>query len=491
MGWDVAIAHVATYYNPLMYIPFYYAVKAFEPRTLGFLLGLLPGLNIWLLYAIARQSVTLESPTRTAAFALAAAGVGMLGAINLAEVGTSYFDNVVSLPLLAAVWLILRHRRRLGARGAWPWTVSAVAGFLAGAAFGLKLPYAVYAVGMCAAFFGLPLPWRRRFMLAFVFGLGVLAGTAATAGFWMLEMWERFQNPVFPYFNEFFRSPWGAEGSYRDDRFIPKSLFKTLLFPFWFTADPLQVGEVPFRDLRLPLLYLALLALLFAGAWRRFSGRPTAAAEPGERASDPTATRFLAVFLTTSFFLWMKLFAVYRYAIVCELLAPLALFAVLGALCRNRRRQLRATLGAFLLIVSTLEVASWGRRPWGADYFGVDPPPIADPSDTIVLATGHDPVAYMIPFFPPEVRFLRIQGYLTGPSPKPNESDRLMQGILARHKGPFFTLYRDYGEWSAANALKAYGFEIDRSGCRKWVPHVEPQQEHPFFLCPAVKAPGA
>ena len=31
MGYDVAVAHVATYYNPLLHIPFYYAVTALPP----------------------------------------------------------------------------------------------------------------------------------------------------------------------------------------------------------------------------------------------------------------------------------------------------------------------------------------------------------------------------------------------------------------------------------------------------------------------------
>ncbi len=45
MGHDVAVSHVATYYNPLMYLPFYFAVKALPPKAVGFILGFLPGLN--------------------------------------------------------------------------------------------------------------------------------------------------------------------------------------------------------------------------------------------------------------------------------------------------------------------------------------------------------------------------------------------------------------------------------------------------------------
>jgi hypothetical protein len=262
MGHDIAAAQVATYYNPLINLPFYYAVSALPPKVVGFTLGLIAGFNIFLLYAIARQVIDLKSTAKATWFSLATALVGMLGAANLAEIGTSAVDNVVSLLVLGAVWLVLRHRDRLKAPGLSAVAIAAASGVLAGAAFGLKLPFAVYAVGLCAAFFGLTLPLQWRFLLAFFFGLGVLAGAALTGGFWMAEMWERFRNPVFPYFNQYFKSPWGAPESYRDERFIPKSLSTGLFFPIWFTMDPLQVGEVPFRDLRFPVLYLLLVALL-------------------------------------------------------------------------------------------------------------------------------------------------------------------------------------------------------------------------------------
>jgi hypothetical protein len=488
MGHDVAVSHVATYYNPLMYLPFYFTVKALPPKAIGFILGFLPGLNALLLYAIARRAVDLGRPARTAWLCLATALVGFLGAGNIVEIGTSFGDNVLSLAVLAAVWLILRHRHRLAAPGGFAFGVAAAAGLLAGAALGLKQPFAVYAVGLCAAFFGLDLPFSRRFFLAFVFGLGVLAGAAATGGFWMLELWQRFENPLFPYFNQVFQSPWGAAGSYRDERFLPRGPAMWLLFPFYFTANPLQVGEVDFRDLRFPLLYLLLAALLVKAllGLRRTPGVKGAPAAPA--ASDSRAlTRFVLIFLAVSFLLWMKLFAVYRYIVVCEFLAPLALFLVAGALLRDPRRQLVATLACFALLMVTLSPGNWGRRAWTADYFDVPASALSVPPDTAVLVTGHDPMAYMIPFFPPTVRFLRIQGFVTGPSETPNATDRLMQEAVASHTGPLMVLYRDYEKWHAESALQAYGLDRDRTACRSFVPGVEPQQDHLFYFCPVAK----
>jgi len=489
MGHDIAVSHVATYYNPLMYIPFHYAVTSLPPKAVGFILGFIPGLNVFPIYGITRQVVDLGRPTKTAWFCLGLTWVALLGEINLAEIGTSFGDNVLSLPVLTAVWLIVRFRERLCASVRSGWPIAAAAGILAGSTLGLKLPFAIYCVGLCAAFFGLAAPFGRRFALAFIFGLGVLAGTALTGGFWLLEMWQRFQNPLFPYFNEFFKSPWGAAGSYRDERFIPKNLAMWLLFPFWFNVDPTQVGEVGFRDLRFPLLYVLLLALLVFSI-QRLRRRNGGTDAPAGDADIRATTGFFVIFMVVSFFLWMKMFAVYRYAVVCEFLVPLTVFLVLGALLRNPRRQLRAALVCMVFLLVTLDPGHWGRRPWTSDYFDVRLPALAEQRDAIVLVTGHDPIAYMIPFFPPQVRFLRIQGFVTGPSPTLNETDRLMMRALADHTGPVLILFRVYEEWHALNALEFYGLELDRAGCQTFVPGVEPQQDHLFYLCRVTPRPS-
>jgi hypothetical protein len=452
-------------------------------------LGFLPGLNVFPIYGITRQVVDLGQPGKTAWFCLGLTLVAMLGAINIAEIGTSFGDNVLSLPLLAAVWLIVRYRERLCTSVRPGWLIAAAAGILAGSTLGLKQPFAVYCVGLCAAFFGLAAPFGRRFALAFIFGLGVLVGTALTGGFWLLEMWQRFQNPLFPYFNEFFKSPWGAIGSYRDVRFIPKNLAMWLLFPFWFNVDPIQVGEVGFRDLRFPLLYLLLLVLLVFAIRRLLRPKGGTDAAVGN-VDAPAMTRFFVIFMVVSFFLWMKMFAVYRYAIVCEFLVPLTIFLVLGALLRSPRRQLRAAVVCMVFLLVTVDTGHWGRRPWSSDYFDVRLPSLAAQPEAIVLVTGHDPIAYMIPFFPPQVRFLRIQGFVTGPSPTRNETDRLMMRALADHTGPVLILYRVYEEWHALNALEFYGLELDRANCQTFVPGVEPQQEHLFYLCRVTPRPS-
>ncbi len=481
MGQDIAVGHVATYYNPLMHLPFYWAVTSFSPKVVGFTLGLIAGLNVWLLYGIARQWIDLNRRYRTVWTCVGVAAVGSSGAMNLSEIGTSFGDNIMSLPVLASIWLILRFRTRfsISLRSGWP--IPAAAGLLMGCTLGMKLPFAVYAVALYTAFFGLALPFQRRFWLAMIFGFGVLGGTALTGGFWMMDMWQRFQNPFFPYFNQCFQSPWGFIGSYRDERFLPTSLIQCLLFPFQLTLNPFKVGEVAFRDLRIALLYILLLALLSRTLWRYRPGGLSAS--PTVIGKVPDTTRFLIIFMVVAFTLWMKMFAVYRYAVIIEFLAPLTIILILQTFWRDTRRLVQIALTCLVILMLAVKPGDWGRRPWSADYFDIQLPPLAEPGNTLVLTVGHDPKAYLIPFFPLATRVLRLQGYLTGPSPNPNDTDRLMRQIVDTHTGPIYMLFRSYEETTALDSMNFYELEWDPAeDANRFVPGIEFQKEHPFFL---------
>ncbi len=101
----------------------------------------------------------------------------------------------------------------------------------------------------------------------------------------------------------------------------------------------------------------------------------------------------------------------------------------------------------------------------------------------MVLMTGVDPMAYVIPFFPEPVRFLRIQSYFTGPSDTPNGFDRRMQQLVAEHRGPLYVLYRFYEENQSRDALQAYGLAIESGSCRTIFPHIEKCLNYPLIFC--------
>lgn len=475
---DVAVAHVATFYNPTLHLPFYWAVTRLPPWLVGFLLGALAGLNVPFLIAICRRLDERPGDAARPPVVLALTAAGLAGAMFVSEVGTSFGDNLLSVPVLAAVALVLRDSERL--QGAQGWRAALLPALLCGAAAGLKLPFAVYGVALVAMLLAAPRNGRCRLEMLLAGGLAGCAGALLTGGWWAAQMWRRFGNPVFPYFNEWFGSPWASVASYRDPRFLPDGPLQTALFPLQFALAPRRVAEVSFFDLRFPLLFVALVTLAGLLAWRLWR-RPVAATV--DDAGGATPAGLLLVFLLVAFVAWMKLFGIARYLVVGELLAPAALWATWRVAWPQRRPAalLAGVLLAVLLV--TLRPADWSRRPWSHDYFDVAAPAIPEPARTLVLMVGNEPGGYLVPFLPPTLSYLRIDGYFTGPSPRPNATDLLMQRRVGGHDGPILFLFRSYERPRAERAAAAYGLRISTADCLSLMPGIEPDQRHPFQLC--------
>jgi hypothetical protein len=484
LGFDIAPAQTPTYYNPLLHVPFYYLVNALPPRGVGFVLGAVQGMNLPLIFAIARRVIRVATPRYGIIIALCAAILGMLGAANISEIGTTFGDNVFSLPLLAALWLVVARQNSLS--GAWSSAAGTAlaAGVLSGLAVGLKQPAAVYAIGLGYGFFGLALPWRRRGALFLAFGVGGMFGLAATGGYWLYEMWSHFGNPLFPYFNSVFQSPMASAADYRDVRFLPAGWLEWLFFPLVFTLDPGQTTEGWFRDLRIPLLYCLLLALLLSRL-AALAGVKSGARKSHvvQDAAYDGMLRYLLIAAVVSYFAWLKMFAVFRYLLVLELLTPLAIWLVVTRLLNNLRGAVIFSSLSAVVILATLFPLHWGRVSWSDDYFGVTPPAIPDPDHSMVLATGYEPTAYLIPFFPPQIRFLRIQSYFTGPSSTPNGTDLLMQRLVVEHQGPLYILYQRNEEPTADSALQSYGLQRQANACQTMHPHIQEQSNDLLYFC--------
>ncbi|MEI6260019.1 MAG: hypothetical protein WCR46_08945 [Deltaproteobacteria bacterium] len=495
MDFDVLPSQVANFYNPLFYVPFYYAVNLFSPKWVGFLLGWIQGCNFPLLLAITRLMIVSKDSDAGSLWkrewvCFGISLIGMLGAANISELGTMFSDNLLSILILSSLWIILYLMRHLLLSG-WPIKLGIVigAGFLAGAAIGFKQPAAIYAIGLCAAFFVLKTPFMQRFFLSFFYGIGVLSGIAATGGYWLHEMWVRFKNPLFPYFNLLFQSPMATIGDYRDTQYLPNNIGEAVISPFFFGFAPLEFSEVAFRDMRIPLLYVLLLSLLVYKFVQVISSWPKQQATRTYPVFDSTS-RFLIAFGILSYLTWLKMFAIFRYALVIELLAPLAIWLILDRMIRSSIARYAVAGASLLMIMATLSPADWGRVSWGDDYFGAKLPVIEKPEDTIVIMTGADPTSYLIPLFPKEIRFVRIQSYFTGPSSHPNGYDRLMEDIISIHTGSLYVLYRSYENIGAISALDAYGLDLESDSCHVFKPHIDSNAIDPLHFCAVTKRYG-
>lgn len=474
-GWDMAPAQIPSFYNPTLDLPFFVAADALPARAVGLGLGLIHGLNFIALFAIARAVLAAGNPlTRTIAAALIAL-TGVTGAGALSEVGTVFWDNVASLGVYGSMLVIIRRWDRLleAGLGETTWT-ALLAGLPVGLAFGLKQPTAIFAVGLCAALPFTPTTPLRRIWLPLFFGCGVLAGLAVASGHWMWHLWTSYGNPLFPYFNDIFKSPWALPEPYRDINYVRDGWMAKLRFVWDFSMNSRAASEIQFQDYRLLAACLALpLGLLGAMASRLFGWHPRLLALSGP-------ARFIALSAAITYGLWLVMFAIYRYIIPLEMLAPLLVVLALGWLPLHLPyRAVLAGLALAALSATTIP-GEWIRVPWQSHYVSATSPHIENPADTMVLMAGHEPLSFLIPTLPQSLRFIRIDSTFTNPT-QDTAFTRLMRKTVADHKGDLAVLYIYSEEHDVLRYLADYGLTTIDEHCQDIT---SPIGAAPYGFCP-------
>jgi hypothetical protein len=472
LGFDIAVAHQATYYNPLLDTPFYLLATHLHAWLALGILGAVQGATIVPLYWLCRSLVRLE-PARLIAAILAL--LCMLGSLTLYLAGATYYDNIMSLFVLSGLAVAVANRDILRSGGAsQSFSIAAAAGFLVGAAVGLKLPEAPFAMGFAAALAVLPGDGTRRMTrLAGAFAGGVL-GFALFEAFWMAQMLRLTGNPLFPYFNQFFHSPLALAAPYRDLRFIPRSLEHQLLFPLLFSIDWRVADDLPFRDIRVGVAYVLLIATL--PLWLITRRREDTLVAP-----DVAAALF--AFAAVSYAIWLKMFAIYRYIVILEMLSPLLMAAAVGLWPLSARARVLLTAATLLWVQASSRVIAPDRAPPTDPYIQAALPPIPHPDRTMILMTGEAPLGYLVPSLPERIPVLRIDGWLI----QPQDGSRLTAEARKRvdsFRGDLFVI-ADAGEMPRSrDALAVYGLAISAPECR----NIESNLGGPYRFCPLARA---
>ncbi len=391
IGVDLAPAQMQTFNAPLLDIVYILLLGAFNdaPRLLAAMLAVPHALTVVLVLVLARRVLPRCE-------ALAAVLVGATGVAALPTLATTMNEMAPAACILGAVLLLLGDD---GADDPSPRTCLC-AGFLGGVAVGLKLTSAPYALGLIAMLPVRTTPERGARLLLWFAG-GGLIGAAMTGGFWWWILWQRFGNPVFPYFNDIFRSPWAAPIAMTDTRFMPRSLAQAVFYPlFWAFAPDTLVTELPVRDPRIALGWLAALALAVGAARRRQPNR---------------AAAVLPAFWALSYVAWELCFSILRYLAVLELLSGVLMMMALRPLLVRLTGVWRrvCAIAVVMVLVAVTVYPDWGRATPGTAAVQVELPPI--PPGSLVVLLDPSPMAYVAAFAPPGLRFVGANNNLVHP----------------------------------------------------------------------------
>ncbi len=331
-------------------------------------------------------------------------GPGISGTFSvgfLSELGTVFWDNLLSLFPLMALLIIITSIDSIMSGRRYAFFCVALAGIIAGIGAGLKLVFILYVFSLLISLFFISIPWKRKLMFMVLFGVASAIGLMGMHGAWFWTIWHQFGNPIFPMMNNVFHGELAAISPIHDIRFLPRNYYEEIFFPAVFTIDPYHVGELRYREISWLVVYLASVYFFFYKASHSIYKERTPPLRP--------EIKYLLSFFWISFILWMNLFSIYRYLITVEILIPLVLFVLFASLYEIKplTRVLVVAMLAFITIININGTPCWGRAPWGDKVFRFDTPRAQKGKvDSVVLID--QPLGWIIPALDIKVPFIQI-----------------------------------------------------------------------------------
>ena len=398
--------------------------------------------------------------------ALLGAGLSLLSPVALSEAGGTYIDLVTAIPVLGAYALLLTRGR--GVRGL---AAGVGAGSLLGVATGLKLTNALFVLGVAGFALAGADTVRERARWLLACGAAAALALMVVSGDWYLQVWRHLGNPLFPFYNGVFHSPDAigegslvAGGTWRDERFLPRSVLALWRYPlYWLlggSPNPAlksPSAEVAFIDPRwvavVAGLTLFLATLAVARRWRAC------------RLAEPQTGLLFAFAL--AYGAWLFQFDIQRYAVVLELLCGPVLLVLWRALRRGAARQggLGATLAASALLMA---VPDWGHVPWHARWQPIGQALASVQPGAIVFVTGRPSLIAAVGL-PADVRYVGLGGGLEMSAAANTRLVRQLKADLAQTPPPpLLELDRGTVEPVTVATLASYGLVV-RAQCQPFV----------------------
>lgn len=452
INYDVAVAGITAFYNPILDIPLYFMINSFNnhPVLIYFLQGLWFGALCYAFFKIVLLFVNAETTRGKINVALCLL-IGITGNAVFLQIGTSSNEMISGFLVMAALYLLLREIFIVKSGKSVFFVVS---GLLLGLAMGGKLTAFMYCVAAGLSLIIFYKHIRNPLKNIILFALAGLIGFLIFNGYWMWTMWTHFENPFFPFANGIFKSAWLSSENFTDTSFTPKTWYQYLFWPIILSLRLYRdEGNGMFiSDMRPMVVYLIFIYWGIKYLYQFIINRKVAI---------DTKWAFLTVFFLLSYVIWMVVFSISRYYVVIEMLA--AIFIVKALFSKIPKSMFGealyysfALIMVFILLSTPYFSNMWGRRySWKAlglpnnAYFLVEKVNI--PDNTLFLTYNY-PLAGFLAYWGKDVplRGLNVSqdSFLATLSKNLsvdyfNYHPKWQQAknkVLAEHKGPVFVL---------------------------------------------------
>jgi hypothetical protein len=262
--------------------------------------------------------------------------------------------------------------------------------------------------------------------------------------------------------NQWFRSPFVDPLAFTEERFKPRGLIQAVAYPVLWAIRPVTlVSELPVRDARFAIAWLALLGSLACHVLRR-------------RAAAPCVNRaglLLSVFFAAGFAFWELTSSIFRYLATLELLTGTMVLIALRPLLERRRLRLPTALGcaaAGVAVAGTAVYPDWGRmaspRPVRITMPDIEP-------GSLVILLDPSPMAYLAGLVSPTIPFVGANNNLIQPE-RGGLLSRRAEYMISAHAGPLYGLEEPSEAPGIADQTLAY-YGLARDGCAQVVSNLD------------------
>lgn len=324
----------------------------------GFILALIVSLcTAHTLYSLFEQ---LTHKTKSSiASRLIATSISLLAPYWLGELGTSY-ENSLTTPIVLFGLLNLLKFNQDSEKAKFVF----IASFMFTFATTLKMTNMVFLVPglfLLGLVISINVKSFRNRIKAFGFLLlGTSAGLTIIVPWWIYTF-QNMRNPIFPFFNTLFHSPYHPAENFRDPRWVMDSLFDLKSMISGWQLEP-AMSELPFIDPRFPILFGVLIIVVIR--------RVEFSRIKFHRIIPFSAGVLLQLWVLISVLLWARILFYARYLQPVELLLGILVVYYLTFILSSRR--LINVASTFILIISVLfiQIPSWGSNSEGSLFGG-------------------------------------------------------------------------------------------------------------------------
>jgi hypothetical protein len=483
-GQDYFPAGPVTYLNPYAYVPFYAMVRAGLPALLiGSVFAAAHSIILWLSFELG-VLVCPSADARTRVFAgSCAVALAFMNPILMQEMG-SCFADITTAELALAGWLLLASSVRMP-------RISQVicAGLILGASTALKLSNALAAVSAIAMFTMLPLGWLGRIRYAFYYGVTLAIGFAMVAAPWSYRLANKFGNPLFPMFNNIFRSPeFHTESGGAVYRFIPESIGDALWRPIaMINPVPMVHQELSSPDARYAMLIILVILLILRWAWMRLKNASPSPLDQ-QRSESRRVLVSLGLGLLLYWIVWLTVSGNSRYVLTMSCVAAAVTIGILLRLFVSHPK-VRNYVLAVIFVVQGFQLYlgaeyRWNGVPWGGQWFDISIPEALRTDPTLYLTLSPQSNSFLAPFLAKDSGLINVWGaYVLDPeTPNGARVKELIRRFSPNLRVLFLTSkpYENAGHPVASaevrDGLLGYGLRPDAANCEILTVHGLPPE---------------